>query len=97
MQHVHGVLTNLPISETCLKEFQLESKIDPILQTLITYATYERPGKQHLIPTYLYQYYTRRNDITFCEGILLKNERIFSTRYPLSRNEIPYPPRTFWN
>ena len=75
IHHVHSVLSNLPISETRLKQFQLETKNDPILQTLITYSTHEWPEK-HLIPTDLLPYYTHRSDITFCEGILLKNERI---------------------
>ena len=39
--HVHFVLSNLLISETHLKQFQLETKTDFILQTLITYATHE--------------------------------------------------------
>ena len=75
IHHVHSVLSNLPISETRLKQFQLETKNDPILQTLITYSTHEWPEK-HLIPTDLLLYYTHHSDITFCEGILLKNERI---------------------
>ena len=68
--HVHFVISNLPISVTRLKQFRLETRNDPILQTLITYTTNEWPEK-HLLP-----YYTHRSDITFCEGILLKNERI---------------------
>ena len=75
IHHVHSVLSNLPISETRLKQFQLETKKDPILKTLITYTTHEWPEK-HLIPTDLLPYYTHRSDITFCEGVLLKNERI---------------------
>ena len=74
INYVHFVLSNRPISETRLKLFQLETKNDPILQTLITYATHEWPEK-HLIPTDLLPYYTHRSDIIFCEGILLKNER----------------------
>ena len=73
--HVHFVISNLPISVTRLKQFRLETRNDPILQTLITYTTNEWPEK-HLIPTDLLPYYTHRSDITFCEGILLKNERI---------------------
>ena len=72
---VHFVLSNLPISETRLKQFQEETKNDPILQTLITYTTHEWPEK-HLTSTDLLPYYTHRSDITSCEGILLKNERI---------------------
>ena len=75
IHHVHSVLSNLPISETCLKQFQLETKNDPILQTLVTYTTYEWPEK-HLIPTDLLPYYTHHSDITFHEGILLKTKQI---------------------
>ena len=75
IHHVHFVLLNLPISETRLKQFQLETKNDPILQTLPTYTTHEWPEK-HVILKDLLPYYTHRSDITFCEGILLKNERI---------------------
>ena len=68
-------LSNLPISEIRLKQFQLGTKNDPILQTLITYTTHEWPEK-HFIPTDLPPYYTHHSDITFCKGILLKNDRI---------------------
>ena len=71
IHHVHFILSNLPISETHLKQLQLETKNDPILQTLITYTTYEWPEK-HLIPTALLPYYTHHSDITFCEGILFE-------------------------
>ena len=74
LQDVHFVLSNLPISEIRLKQFQEETKNDPILRTLITYTTHEWPEK-HLPSTDLLPYYTRRN-ITSCEGIILKNERI---------------------
>ena len=73
IHYVYTVLSNLQISQTRLKQFQLETKND--LQTLTFYAIHEWPEK-HLIPTELLPYYTHRSDITFCEGILLKNERI---------------------
>ena len=66
---------NLPINETRLKHFQLETKNDPILQALTTYTTHEWPEK-HLIPTDLFPYYTHHSNITFCDGILLKNQQI---------------------
>ena len=49
IHHVHFVLSNLLISETRLKQLQLETKNDPILQTLITYTFHEWPEK-HLYP-----------------------------------------------
>ena len=45
------------------------------MQTFISCITHEWPEK-HLIPTDLRPYYTRHSNITFCDGILLKNERI---------------------
>ena len=75
IHHVHFVLSNLLISETRLKQFQLETKNDPILQTLTTYITHEWSEK-HIIPTDLLTYYNHRSDITFCDVILLKNERM---------------------
>ena len=40
IHYVHFVLSNLPISETCLRQFQLKTKNDHILQNLITYTTH---------------------------------------------------------
>ena len=73
--HVNFVLLNLPISETRLKQFQLETKNSPILQTLIIYKTHEWPQKR-LIPTDLHLHYNHLSGITSCECILLKNEPI---------------------
>ena len=78
IHHVHFVLLNLPISETSLKQFQLKTKSDPILQTLITYTTHEWPEK-HLVSIVLYPYYTHHNDITFCEGSFWKMNGSLST------------------
>ena len=75
IHHVHFVLLNIPISETCLKQFQLQTKNDPILQTLITYRTHEWP-ENYFIPIDLLLHDTHRSDITVCQGILLKNELI---------------------
>ena len=41
IDHVHFVLLNLPIGETRFKQFQLETKNDPIFQTLIAFTTHE--------------------------------------------------------
>ena len=78
IHHVHFVLLNLPMSETSLKQFQLKTKSDPILQTLITYTTHEWPEK-HLISIVLYPYYAHHNDITFCEGSFWKMNGSLST------------------
>ena len=73
IHHVHFALWNLLI--TSLKQFQLETRNDPILQTLITYTTHGWTEK-HLILTDLLLYYTHQSDVTLCGGILLKSERI---------------------
>ena len=70
IHYVHFVIFNLPISETHLKQFQLETRNDPILQTLITYTSNKWPDK-YLITTDLLPYYTHRSDITFCEDIII--------------------------
>ena len=41
IHHARFVLSNLPINEISLEQFQLETKTDPILQTLIIYTTHE--------------------------------------------------------
>ena len=84
MRYAHFLLLSLPISKVSLKQSQVQTKSDPILQTLITYINHKWPEK-HLIPTDSHLYYTHRGDTNFCEGILLKNERII-THYPSSRN-----------
>ena len=71
----NSLILNLPISETRLKQLQIETKSRHILQPLITYTTQEWLEK-YLIPTNLHPYYIHRKVITFREGILLKNERI---------------------
>ena len=49
IDHVHFELSNLPISETLLKQFQLETQNNPILQTLITYRNHQWPEKANHI------------------------------------------------
>ena len=46
IHYVYSVLSNLPISQTRLKQFQLETKNNPVLQTLTFYTTHEWPEKQ---------------------------------------------------
>ena len=92
IHHVHFVQSNIPISETRLKQFQLETKNNPNLKALITYTTHEWPEK-HLIATDWYppQWYYILWRYPFEEW----TNR--STHYPSSRNKIPYPPTTFRN
>ena len=78
IHHFHFVPSNLPINETRLKKFQLETKNDPTLETLILdhLQNHEWSGK-HLISTSdSHPYYIHRSDITFFFFFVLKNERI---------------------
>ena len=67
IHYVHFVISKLPLSETRLKQLQLETRDDTILQTLITYTTHKWL-EEHLIPLDLLLHYTHRNDITFCDN-----------------------------
>ena len=75
IQHVHFILSNLPISQSRLDQFRLETQKDQILQTLICYTINGWPEK-HQVPKELFPYYSHRCEITYHEGILLKNQRI---------------------
>ena len=72
---MHSVISKLPISENRLKQFRFETENDKTLKTLIKFTTQGWPEKQN-IPSDLYPYYPHRNEITFFEGILLKDQRI---------------------
>ena len=75
IQHVHFILSNLPISQSRLDQFRLETQKDQILETLICYTINGSPEKHH-VPKELFPYYSHRSEITYHERILLKNQRI---------------------
>ena len=75
IRHVHFNLLNLPISQSQLDQFCLETRKDQILQTLICYTINGSPEKHH-VPKELFPYYSHRSEITYHERILLKNQRI---------------------
>ena len=54
---VHFILLNLPISQSRLDQFCLETQNDQILQTLICYTIYGWPEK-HQVPKELFPYYS---------------------------------------
>ena len=89
IHHVHFILSKFPVIETCIKQFQLETKHDPILQPVIAYATHQWPEK-HLIHADLQPYYNHHSDITFCKGILLKmNGSQYPLLFQLKWNHLP--------
>ena len=75
IHHVHFVFSNLFISNERLKQFKEETRKDPILQTLIKY-TIEGWPKKTLISYELHPYFTHCSDISYHEGLLLKDQRI---------------------
>ena len=72
IQYVHFILSNLPISQSRLDQFCLETQKDQILQTLICYTINGWPEKCQVLKE-LFPYYSHRSEITYHEGILLKN------------------------
>ena len=75
IRHVNFILSNLPISQSRLDQFRLETQKDQILETLICYTINGWPEK-HQVPKELFPYYSHHSEITYHEGILLKNQRI---------------------
>ena len=75
IRHVHFILSNLPISQSRLDQFLLETQKDQILQTLICYTINGWPEK-HQVPKEFLSYYSYPSDITYHEGIPLRNQRI---------------------
>ena len=59
-RHVHFILLNLPISQSRLEQFRLETQNDQILQTLICYTIHGWPEK-HEISNELFPYYFHRS------------------------------------
>ena len=74
---MHFVISNLPISNERLEQFK-ETWKDPILQTLIKYTTEGWPEKT-LISQELHPCFTHHSDISYHEGLLLKDQQIVVT------------------
>ena len=82
MRDVHFILSNLPISQSRLDQFHLETQNEQILQTLNCYTINGWPEK-HQIPKELFPHCSHRSEITYHESILLKNQRIIAYHSPL--------------
>ena len=77
IHHMHFVISNLPISNERLEQFK-ETWKDPILQTLIKY-TIEGWTEKTLISQELHPCFTHHSDISYHEGLLLKDQQIVVT------------------
>ena len=75
IRHVHFILSNLPISQSRLDQFHLETQKDQMLQILIYYTINGWPEK-HQVSKELFPQYSHSGEITYHKGILLKNQRI---------------------
>ena len=83
--YVHSVTNNLPISDNQLKRFQEETINDKNLQIVKHYTMNGWPNKDD-IDNYVKPYYNIREEISYHNGLLLKDTRIV---LPLSlRSEI---------
>ena len=78
MHHVHFVISNLPINNEHLEQLE-ETRKDRILQTLLKY-TIKRWAEKTLILHELHPYFTYRSDISYQEGLLLKDPKINALR-----------------
>ena len=70
---MHFVISNLPISIERLEQFKEETRKDSIVQTLIKYTIEGWPEKS-LISQELQPYFSHRSDISYHEGLLLKDQ-----------------------
>ena len=75
-RYVHSIISNLPISDAKLLEFQNETSRDQSLKQLKDYVQNGWPQDKKAINYDVQPYYQHRNEITFANGLLLKNERI---------------------
>ena len=72
---MHFVILNLPISNEHLEQFKEETQKDPILQTLIK-CTIEDWLEKSLISQELHLCFTHHSDMSYHEGLLLKDQQI---------------------
>ncbi|XP_046856095.1 uncharacterized protein K02A2.6-like [Xenia sp. Carnegie-2017] len=74
--HVHSALHNLPVSDSKLLEFKLETAKDPTLQELKNIVVNGLPSNKQRIPDAVKPYLTFIDEISEVEGILLRTNRI---------------------
>ena len=75
-RYVHFVISNLPISDDKLLEFQRETSRDPALEKLREYTENGWPQEKKDVDSLVHPYYKYRDEITAANGLLLRNERI---------------------
>ena len=70
---VHFVISNLPVNKENLEQFKEITQKDPILQTLLKYTVEGLPQKT-VISHELHPCFTHPSDISYLEGLLLKDQ-----------------------
>lgn len=70
------VVDSMPISDDKLKHFMEETASDPGLQKLIQYVMAGWPDTKQEVDTDCQPYWTYRDEISICDGLLLKNNRL---------------------
>ena len=74
--YVHFVISNLPISDDRLLEFQRETSRDPALEKLREYKENGWLRKKKDVHSPVHPFYKYRDEITAANGLLLRNERL---------------------
>lgn len=72
---VHAV-DNMPIGDQKLHEFVEETDRDPGLQTLKKHVVSGWPETKSEVPSEISAYWSYRDEISVCDGLLLKSERL---------------------
>ena len=74
--YIHSVVATLPISDTRLKEFQLETSTDETLQNLIKQIRSGWPENRNLIHPDIRAFYNYRDELSIYHDLVLKGQRI---------------------
>lgn len=69
--HIHSVITNIPMSDNRLSQFQTETANDPTLQKLKEYINSEWP-KSHQIHHLTKPYFSIRDELNINADLILK-------------------------
>ena len=76
VQHVHSVISRLPISAARLEQFQKETEKDQTLQVVKGYIMNGWPKSSNDIDPCIKSYYKIRDDLSYVHNLILKNHRI---------------------
>ena len=73
---VNLVIQQLPISEKRLHEFRVETASDTELCLLRDMIIRGWPADRNVVPSELLPYFTIRDSLVYCDGLLFKDERV---------------------